>query len=135
MSVLTEPPNHDDGSPNSRWSEEGKTAAVLEELNRILASRFFKSSTRSRQFLEYVVRRKLEGQYDQLKERTIGVALFNRSPDYATGDDPVVRVQAGEVRRRLEQFYQEEPAHSPVKIELPLGSYAPHIRWTAPNLR
>lgn len=133
MTVAAEPPNHTNGSPDSTWSDAEKATSVLKKLDKILASRFFKNSTRGRQFLEFVVHRKLEGDCDQLKERTIGVALFNRSPDYATGDDPVVRVQAGEVRRRLEQFYQEEPFHSPVRIELPLGSYAPLLHWFSPG--
>ena len=131
MTIAAEPQNHTNGSPDSTWTDPEKTKAVLEELDRILASKYFKNSSRGRQFLEFVVRRGLEGHCDQLKERTIGAALFNRSPDYATGDDPVVRVQAGEVRRRLEQFYQEEPSHSPVRIELPLGSYAPHLHWSS----
>lgn len=131
MTIATEPPNHTNDSPSSTWTDPEKAAAVLVELDRILASRFFKNSSRGRQFLEFVVHRKLEGNCDQLKERTIGAALFNRSPDYATGDDPVVRVQAGEVRRRLEQFYQEEPNHSQVRIDLPLGSYAPLVHWSS----
>jgi hypothetical protein len=101
--------------------------SVLQELDRILASRFFRNSHRSQQFLEYIVRRKLDGRVDELKERTIGNVVFQRPPDYLTGEDPVVRVQAGEVRRRLEQFYQgltEQPA---VRIELTAGSYAPHF--------
>ena len=134
MTIAAEPTNHSNDPLDSTWSDAEKTAAVLQELERILVCRFFKNSLRKRQFLEYVVHRKLEGRNDQLKERTIGAALFNRSPDYATGDDPVVRVQAGEVRRRLEQFYQEEPNHGPVRIELPLGSYAPLFNWTSPEI-
>ncbi len=131
MTNAAEPPNHSNGTPESAWSEPEKSKAVLQELDRILASRFFKNSLRKCQFLEYVVHRKLEGNDDRLKERTIGAALFKRSPDYATGDDPIVRVQAGEVRRRLEQFYQEEPNHPLVRIELPLGSYAPLFHWSS----
>jgi len=102
---------------------------VREELQRILDSRYFKNANRSRQFLEFVVSRKLEGHEGDLKERSIGTELFQRAPGYATGDDPVVRVQAGEVRRRLEQFYQTGPNHAQVKIELPIGSYSPHFVW------
>lgn len=131
MTIAAVPQNHTNGSPDSTWSDPEKATAVLQELDRILVSRFFKNSVRKCQFLEYVVHRKLEGNRDQLKERTIGAALFNRLPDYATGDDPIVRVQAGEVRRRLEQFYQEEIHHSPVRIELPLGSYAPRFHWSS----
>ena len=134
MTIAAEPPNHSSDSIDSTLNDVERKETVLRELERILASRFFKNSHRKRQFLEYVVHRKLEGHHDQLKERTIGAALFNRSLDYATGDDPVVRVQAGEVRRRLEQIYQEEPNHAPVRIELPLGSYAPVFNWSASGI-
>lgn len=100
---------------------------MLEELDRILESRFFKNAGRSRQFLEYVVRHKLGGQAEQLKERTIGTDVFQRDPGYATGDDPVVRVQAGEVRRRLERYYQSLTFRPAVRIELQPGSYSPNF--------
>lgn len=108
---------------------------VLHELENILASHFFRSAGRSKQFLQYVVQHKLEGHPEQIKERTIGTEVFLRPAGYATGDDPVVRVQAGEVRRRLEQYYQAEPADSRVHIELPVGSYSPvfHLRSATPE--
>jgi hypothetical protein len=99
--------------------------AILLELGRILASPFFKSAARSTQFLTYVVHRQLEGHAELLKERTIGTEVFRRPSDYATGDDPVVRVQAGEVRRRLDQYYQSASEDCYVRIELPVGSYSP----------
>ena len=100
---------------------------VLEELERILESRQFRHCTRGKQFLRYVVTEKLNGRIENLKERSIGVAIFRRTANYATGDDPVVRVQAGEVRRRLEQYYQEAPEKTSVRIELPVGSYSPEF--------
>jgi hypothetical protein len=106
-------------------------AAILREQEAILNSSFFRGSSRSKQFLAYVVRHKLEGHDERLKERTIGIELFKRPADYATGDDPVVRVQAGEVRRRLEQYYHGVPNGSPVRIELPVGSYVPEFRGNA----
>jgi hypothetical protein len=104
-------------------------AAVLRELEDILASQPFRNSRRSKQFLSYVIQHKLEGRDDLLKERTIGIEIFHRKAGYATGDDPVVRVQAGEVRRRLEQYYHSSSNGSPVRIELPIGSYAPEFHW------
>ena len=103
-------------------------AAVLNELHNILESPFFHRSHRSSQFLRYVVEHKLNGDAEQLKERTIGVELFHRSPDYATGEDAVVRVQAGEVRRKLDQYYAAanlSGIESSVRIGLPVGSYSP----------
>jgi hypothetical protein len=104
-------------------------ASVLRELEAILRSPFFQTSKRCQQFLSYVVQHKLGGNNDRLKERTIGVDLFQRPVGYSTGDDPVVRVQAGEVRRRLEQYYHATSNHSPVRIELHVGSYSPEFRW------
>lgn len=103
-------------------------ATVLRELDNIVSSPFFKSASRCKEFLNYVVLNKLEGRTERLKERTIGTEVFHRPPGYATGEDPVVRVQAGEVRRRLEQYYRSSP-HPDVRIELPVGSYSPLFHW------
>jgi hypothetical protein len=102
---------------------------VVEELERILHGKRFHNSGRAKQFLQFIVERKLDGHFDDLKERTIGTELFQRSPDYSTGEDPVVRVHAGHVRRKLEQHYQDVKEASLVRIDLPLGSYAPEFHW------
>jgi hypothetical protein len=111
-----------DGPPPSKL--------VLEELRRIQESPCFSSSKRGQQFLSFVVHQQLEHPEESLKERTIGVALFRRSADYATGEDSVVRAQAREVRRRLEQYYRTLPHGSAIRIELPVGSYSPRFIYT-----
>ena len=108
--------------------------AVLKELENVLASPPFRNSSRSKQFLSYVVQHKLDGHDELLKERSIGADLFHRPADYATGDDPVVRVQAGEVRRRLEQYYHELSKPSDVRIDLPVGTYVPEFHHTPVDL-
>lgn len=128
-----------ESTTNQIWREEvhGETrtlddlekAAILHELDAILNSPIFQPSKRCQQFLSYVVHHRLEGNQERLKERTIGVDLFQRPVGYATGDDPVVRVQAGEVRRRLEQYYQATPNISAVRVELHVGSYTPEFKW------
>lgn len=115
--------------PSPANGKDEKRRAVLLELEKVLASHFFRSAARSKQFLEYVVKHQLEGHPELLKERTIGTEVFLRPAGYATGDDPVVRVQAGEVRRRLEQYYQASPSDCKVRIELPVGSYSPAFQW------
>ncbi len=131
MSFAVERPNRAGKDLQPFEIDSERAELVLRELERILSSRFFKNAGRSRQFLEFVVRHKLDGHAGQLKERTIGTEVFLRAPGYATGDDPVVRVQAGEVRRRLEQYYQALQDPSPLRIELPVGSYSPQIHWTS----
>jgi hypothetical protein len=101
--------------------------AVRAELRRIITSRHFRSSKRSQQFLQYVVEQKLLGNESIIKERLIGIEVFGRKPNYATGDDPVVRVQAGDVRRRL-GAHQAEFWDDEIVIDLPTGSYVPIFR-------
>jgi hypothetical protein len=98
-------------------------------LEDIRNSKAFRTSKRCKEFLTYIVERTLEGQGDLLKERTLGVELFRRLPSYSTGDDPVVRVEAGEVRKRLKQYYTTEVPSPEVRIEIPVGAYVPELHW------
>jgi len=100
---------------------------ILVHLQEILISPSFKSSARSKQFLEYVVLHSLEDQPELLKERLIGERIFNRPVDYDTGQDSIVRVKANEVRRRLAQFYDLHSS-TPLRIDLPSGSYVVQFR-------
>jgi hypothetical protein len=108
---------------------------ALQELEAILNSPAFRNCPRGKQFLSFVVRYKLDGNNEPLKERVIGTDLFHRRVDYSTGDDPIVRVQAGEVRRRLEQHYKVYPNSSAIRIELPLGSYVPEFRSASADVQ
>ena len=102
--------------------------AVREQLERVLSSSPFRNSKRYPAMLRYVVEHTLEGKTHDLKERTVAVEVFGRSPDYDPGTDPVVRISAAEVRRRLAQYYQQ-PAHGEeIRIELPIGSYVPEFQ-------
>lgn len=103
---------------------------VEAELQRILQSPGFRTSKRSQEFLRYIVSTSLDGRFDELKERVIGIRVFERLPDYDTGEYSIVRVKANELRKRLAQFYSESTEPSAVEIHLPKGSYTPEYRWT-----
>jgi hypothetical protein len=77
--------------------------------------------------LRYIVEQTLQGNEDKLKERIIGIEVFGREPGYDTGEDPVVRFSAGEIRKRLAQFYREKGSAVPVELHLPLGAYVPEF--------
>jgi hypothetical protein len=98
---------------------------IREQLERLIASRRFASSHRCQLLLRHVVETTLSGDAESLKERTIGVETLKRSPDYDTNSDPAVRVAAGEVRKKLAQYYYEPGKQDRVRIELPVGSYVP----------
>ena len=106
---------------------EVEKGAVHQQLEKLLASPLFHSSKRYPSFLRYVVVRVLAGETDQLKERILGVEVFGRPADYDTNTDPIVRVTAAEIRKRIEQYYQD-PRHSQeIRFILPSGSYAPQF--------
>src|SRR5437868_14039895 len=105
----------------------------MAELARLLESSAFRTSKRCREFLEYIVEHTISGPSGTLKERSIGVEVFQLPQDFDTGQHTVVRVTANEVRKKLAQHYlAENGAYHPVKIQLPPGSYSAEFRWEAP---
>lgn len=107
---------------------------ILAELERMLASPLFRHSKRYPNLLRYLVEQTLQGNEDLLKERLLGVSVFHRSPDYDTNQDTVVRLAAGEVRKRIAQFYHEEGAPIAVEIALRPGSYVPVFHRVEPAI-
>jgi hypothetical protein len=96
---------------------------ILRELDEVLASPHFCNSKRYPTLLKYIVENTLAGKLEVLKERTLGVEVFDRSPTYDTNTDTVVRYTAGEVRKRLLLYYSERGHGSQIRISLPAGSY------------
>jgi hypothetical protein len=102
--------------------------ALRAHVRQIVDSSAFRNSRRSQEFLRFIVDRALDGHFDELKERSLGVELFGRAPSYDTGGDSIVRVTARDVRKRLSQFYAESGFDSGFRVELPPGSYIPEFR-------
>lgn len=100
---------------------------VRNELTELLRSSHFSNSKRYPALLSYVVEKTLAGRSDELKERLLGVEVFHRPADYDSNNDTVVRVAAGEVRRRLALIYHESEAGHEIEITLPTGSYVPEF--------
>jgi hypothetical protein len=111
---------------------EAERAAVLRQMDRLLNSHHFCNSKRYPALLEYIIRETLAGNADSLKERVLGMAVFHRPPDYDANADPIVRVTAGEIRKRIAQFYHEEGAGEEMYIDLRPGSYVPEFYPVVP---
>ncbi len=109
----------------------GQRDLIIQELEIVLASPLFRSSKRCQQFLRYSVQHVLDGDLDQLKERSIGIAVFERPNSYDTGEDSIVRVTAKEVRSRLIQYYAGLTSEPPVRLEIAPGSYRTEFRWSS----
>ena len=107
---------------------------VVRQLDRLLASEVFANAERGRRFLRYVVDRTLAGEGDQLKEFVIGVDVFDRGEQYDPRIDSIVRVEAGRLRSKLDQYYSQATEDDPVVIRISRGSYVPSFGYRAPGL-
>ncbi len=115
-------------------SEEGggehalqDSASVRAQLDLILASPEFLAPERGRRFLQYIVEETLEGRSEQLKAYTIAQAVFGRDASFDAQNDPVVRIEAGRIRRALERYYLVCGSSDPIRITVPKGGYAPRF--------
>jgi hypothetical protein len=114
------------------YDEQEKTD-VLRQLDRLLSNPHLSHSKRFPSFLRFIVQEELEGRGDRLKERTLGVEVFGRDAAYDTTTDPIVRVTATEIRKRIAQYYQDSGDPNELRISLPPGSYIPHFDWPQPS--
>ncbi len=115
----TKAPSSADGSISAR--------AVRNQLALILANPLFNRSDRYPAFLNYVVESVLRNRAQRIKEQTVGIEVFGRSPGYDTDRDHIVRSTAVEIRKRLRQYYAQPEHSQEIIIDLPVGSYTPHI--------
>ena len=119
---MTKEPNFAGLSPRS--------FRIDEQLDQVLRSASFQGSKQCQALLRYLVEKSFVGHDGDgsLKERTIGIEVFGRKPDYDTTDDAIVRARVGEVRKRLAQYYQSpEGQGSAVQIVIPHGAYRPRF--------
>jgi hypothetical protein len=100
---------------------------IQSELERVLASRWLRESHQLCALLRHVVEATVEGNTDGLKEYSLGLQVFRRSPDYDPRNDAIVRVQASLLRKRLAAYYENEGADAAVMITLPRGGYVPEF--------
>ena len=104
-----------------RWSDE----EIRAELHRILEHPEFKATARIREFLQFVVEQTLAGNARRLKGFTIAKEVFGRDENFDAAHDPVVRIQAGRLRRAIERYYLVAGGNDPIHIDIPKGGYVP----------
>ena len=105
----------------SRWPDE----AIREQLDRILEHAEFHATGKMRDFLRYVVEETLAGRSERIKGFSIAIEVFGRDSDFDAAHDPVVRIQAGRLRRAIERYYLVGGRQDPICIDIPKGSYIP----------
>jgi adenylate cyclase len=119
--------------PSASSRPQPTSDEIRGQLDRILTSPEFPGGVgRAAVFLRYVVEEALEGRAKRIKGYSVGVEVFGRDAGNMQ-DDPVVRIEAGRLRRSLEHYYLTSGKDDPIKIDIPKGGYAPTFTWTFPE--
>ena len=105
--------------------DEQTASQVRASLERVLASEVFRAAPQLSAFLSFIVERAVEGRRAELKGYTIAVEALGRPPEFDPQSDPIVRVEAGRLRRALTQYYAGEGRDDPLRIAIPVGAYVP----------
>lgn len=108
---------------------------VRAQIERVCGSEEFRRSEQCKRFLTYVCDRALAGNVAQVNEYSVGVDVFHRPAGYSPAEDGVVRRQAHILRRKLESYYANEGRTDRLRIEIPVGRYAPVFRLQTPGDR
>jgi hypothetical protein len=100
---------------------------VRDEVAILLKSKHFARSEKQSSLLNYLCEKWIEGNAEQVNEYQLALEVFHRRADHSGAEDSIVRVQAHELRRRLNEYYLAEGKDRPVRIEIPKGSYRPQF--------
>jgi hypothetical protein len=98
---------------------------VRQELERILSSKYFINAHKKKEFLRLICDFHLAGRAQELNEYVLGYEVFARDKTYNPSEDPIVRVFAHEIRKKLEAYYQSEGTDDPIRLSIPTGTYQP----------
>ena len=92
----------------------------------------FDATGREHRFLSYVVEETLAGRGDRIKAYSIAVEVFGRDVSFDPQTDPIVRIEAGHLRRALERYYLTAGQADPILITIPKGGYVPTFSLRSP---
>jgi hypothetical protein len=101
------------------------------ELDRIVKSADFPATDRNRKFLTYVVENELAGRLEEITPILLGKRVFQRDENFDPNEDPIVRIEAGKLRRDLETYYLKAGRRNPLRISIPKGAYRPAFAYCA----
>jgi TolB-like protein/Flp pilus assembly protein TadD len=111
------------------WPDTESVGSLAEsasrEVEKIAASKTFRSAAAQRNFLRYAVTETLQGRAHLLKEYSIGVAVFHKADSFDPRLDSIVRTEARKLRARLAKYFETEGQTDPLRIDFPKGKYSP----------
>jgi len=102
--------------------------ACWQLLERVAASSHLNRAPRLRDFLFYVGNKSLKEGITDVREQEIGSAVFGRQRHYDTSQDNIVRVNATELRKRIDAYFISDGVNEPLSFQIPRGGYKPVFR-------
>lgn len=112
------------------YSAELDQTLIQQQLDKIINSDEFRGTSRSKRFLSYLVEQSLNGNSAKLKGYSLGIDVFDKDIDFDPKIDPIVRVQAGKLRQRLDLYYSKSGKEDETRILIPKGTYSPVFEIT-----
>ncbi|MEM9393794.1 MAG: hypothetical protein AAGA38_08050 [Pseudomonadota bacterium] len=100
---------------------------VRQALASLVASDVLVRSERLISFLTYIVEETLAGRADAILGKTIAQDVYGRDPASTDNAENLVRVDAGRLRRKLQEYYAGPGMDDPLKIVIDPGGYAPRF--------
>jgi len=94
------------------------------QIQRIVASKAFKTSEVHRNLFNYLADKSLAGEAHNLKEYTVGLDVFGKPASYDPRQESVVRMHVGRLRQKLAEYYRTEGVDDVVVVDLPKGGFA-----------
>ncbi|MCL7938622.1 MAG: hypothetical protein M8844_10700 [marine benthic group bacterium] len=120
----------------NRLTAKDDVDQIRAQLQKILDHPEFQATERLRDFLRFVVEETLAGRSAGLKGYTVATRVFGRNESFDPSSDPIVRIEAGRLRRVLERYYLVAGERDPIRIDIPKGRYVPRFtRHAQPRTR
>lgn len=108
--------------------------SIERQLDRILSAADFVAAPKMRELLRYLVDATRAGDPERLKGYAIGVDVFDRGTAFDPAADPIVRVQAGRLRKLLDAYYSGVGHADDIRIAIPKGAYTVEISDTSADV-
>ena len=96
-------------------------------VQRIIRSKHFIKASQLREILTYVAHHVILDEGVAIPEHEIACKVLGRREGFNPNDDNIVRVQAGHLRKKLEQYFAAEGREEPYVLEIPKGAYVPRF--------
>ena len=103
-------------------------AAIERQVEQMLASPDFKATPQQTALFRYVVNQTLSGKASRIKGYTVATEVLGRGTDFNQSVDPIVSIQAAQLRRALAHYYLSSGQQDQVHIEIPKGTYVPQFK-------